>query len=104
MYEWAAQILIQMRKRVPLCSLPMKAMKPGSFVLTMNHKTRSLDQTYIEDYRVIFKKGNQLEVKSTTDKKIKMVHISDTKYLLPVDRLISKIPDCQMLVDRQTLG
>ena len=38
-------------------------------------------------------KGNQVEVAPAEGGKSQMVHITDVKYILPVDNIIAKLPD-----------
>ena len=53
------------------------------------------DPRYTGDYRIIsFPGKTQVEVVDSKGK-VKIVHILDVKYVLPTDRVISKLPDYQ---------
>ena len=41
-------------------------------------------------------KGNQVEVKSVQGRSTHFVHVSDLKYILPIDNVVSKIPDYKL--------
>ena len=53
------------------------------------------DPKYIGDYRVIAIKGNQVEVRDVKKGNLQKVHITDCKYIWPVDAVIKKIPNIE---------
>ena len=45
------------------------------------------------NYRIVSFKGNQVEVCKTEGGNTTWVHLTDIKYILPVDNVITKLPD-----------
>ena len=64
-------------------------------MLIKTHMAGTFDPTYIDDYRIISIKGNQVQMIPHHGGKSKTVRISGIKYILPVDNVISKIMDHQ---------
>ena len=53
------------------------------------------DPRYTSDYQIVsFPRKTQAEMVDSKGK-VKIVHISDIKYVLPPDRVISKLPEYQ---------
>ena len=50
---------------------------------------------YVGNYRIVSFKGNQVEVHKTEGGNTTWVHLTDVKYILPVDNVITKLPDYQ---------
>ena len=50
---------------------------------------------YVGNYRIVSFKGNQVEVCKTKGGNTTWVHLMDVKYILPVDNVITKLPDYQ---------
>ena len=68
-------------------------LKPGDMVMIRTHKGGQFQPMYKGYYRIISFKGNQVEVINIEkNKKSKMVHISDVKYVMPVDSIIPHLP------------
>ena len=65
----------------------------GDTVLIKNHTAGPFDPRYIRDYRIVSFKGNRIELIPSTGGKKKMEHISNIKYIMPVERYISQLPD-----------
>ena len=62
-------------------------------VMIRTHAEGQFQPVYKGYYRIISFKGNQVEVVNIEkDKKSKMVHISDVKYVMPVDSIIPHLP------------
>ena len=70
-------------------------------VLIKNHMAGPFDPNYISDYRIIFFKGNQVELIPSTGGRSKMEHINNIKYIMPAERYISQLPDYESF-GRQT--
>ena len=68
-------------------------LKPGDMIMIRTHKGGHFQPIYKGYYRIISFKGNQVEVINIEkNKKSKMVHISDVKYVMPVDSIIPHLP------------
>ena len=68
-------------------------LKPGDMVMIRTHKGGQFQPMYKGYYRIISFKGNQVEVINIEkNEKSKMVHISDVKYVMPVDSIIPHLP------------
>ena len=52
-------------------------------------------QPHVGNYRIVSFKGNQVEVHKTEGGNTTWVHLTDVKYILPVDNVITKLPDYQ---------
>ena len=66
-------------------------LKPGDMVMIRTHSEEQFKPLYKGYYRILSFKGNQVEILKINDKKgkkSKMVHISDVKYVNPVDSII----------------
>ena len=48
---------------------------------------------YVGNYRIVSFKGNQVEIWKTEGADTTWVHLTDMKYILPVDNVITKLPD-----------
>ena len=57
-------------------------LKEGDLVLIKDHTAKAFQPHYVGNYRIVSFKGNQ-------------VHLTDVKYILPVDNVITKLPDYQ---------
>ena len=73
----------------------------GDTVLIKNHTAGPFDPKYIGDYCIVSFKGNQVKLIHSTGGRSKMEHISNIKYIMPVERYISQLPDYESF-GRQT--
>ena len=74
--------------------IPTK-LKEGDLVLIEDHTAKAFQPCYIGNYRIVSFKGNQVEVHKTEGGNTTWVHLTDVKYILPVDNVINKLPDYQ---------
>ena len=70
-------------------------LKEGDLVLIKDHSAKVFQPRYIGNYRIVSFKGNQVEVCKTEGGNTTWVHLTDVKYILPVDNVITKLPDYQ---------
>ena len=75
-------------------SIPTK-LKEGDLVLIKDHTAKALQPRYVGNYRIVSFKGNQVEVHKTEGGNTTWVHLTDVKYILPVDNITNKLPDYQ---------
>ena len=81
------------KKRNAKAPIPDGKLSEGDSILLKDHITCVGDPRYNGDYQIIyFPTKTQANVVDSKGKE-KMVHISDIKYVLPADRVISKLPD-----------
>ena len=74
--------------------IPTK-LKEGDSVLIKDHTAKAFQPHYVGNYRIVSFKGNQVEVHKTEGGNTTWVHLTDVKYILPVDNVINKLPDYQ---------
>ena len=60
-----------------------------------DHTAKAFQPCYVGDYRIVSFKGNQVEVHKTEGGNTTWVHLTDVNYILPVDNVITKLPDYQ---------
>ena len=70
-------------------------LKEGDLVLIKDQTAKAFQPHYVGNYRIISFKGNQVEVHKTKGGNNTLVHLTDVKYILPVDSVIAKLPDYQ---------
>ena len=70
-------------------------LKEGDLVLLKDHTAKAFQPWYVGNYRIVSFKGNQVEVHKTEGGNTTWVHLTDVKYILPVDSVITKLPDYQ---------
>ena len=70
---------------------PIK-LKTEDMVMIKTHADGQFQPVYKGYYRIVSFKGNQVQVIPCEGGKPHFVHISDVKYILPVDNMISHIP------------
>ena len=70
-------------------------LKEGDLVLIKDHTAKAFQPQYVGNYRIVSFKGNQVEVHKTKGGNTTWVHLTNIKYILPVDNLITKLPDYQ---------
>ena len=80
-----------------------KTLKEGDLVLIRNHTAKSFEPRYVGDCCVVSLKGNQVEVKPVQGGSTHFVHVSDVKYVLPIDNVVNKIPDYKLFGQPATL-
>ena len=72
-------------------------LKEEDLILIKDHTAKVFQLHYVGNYRIISFKGNQVEVHKTKGGNTNWVHLTDIKYILPVDNVITKLPDYQSL-------
>ena len=70
-------------------------LREGDLVLIKDHTAKAFQPHYVGNYRIVSFKGNQVEVCKTEGGNTTWVHLTDIKYILPVDNVITKLPDYQ---------
>ena len=70
-------------------------LREGDLVLIKDHTAKAFQPHYVGNYRIVSFKGNQVEVHKTEGGNTTWVHLTDVKYILPVDNIITKLPDYQ---------
>ena len=104
MFEIAATNLKLARERGDPNDQPLSnKLQLGDFVLVQNHVRGPFDPKYIGDYRVVFIKGNQVEVQLVNGGPTEMKHIKHVKYILPTDRYLNQLPDYSAFGRKTTL-
>ena len=102
-YEVMAQNLkIASAKITDNVSLIPTKLKEGDLVLIKDHTAKAFQPHYVGNYRIVSFKGNQVEVHKTKGGNTTWVHLADVKYILPVDNVITKLPDYQSFGRRKT--
>ena len=95
-YEVTAQnFKIARTKITDNVSLIHTKLKEGDLVLIKDHTAKAFQSRYVGNYRIISFKGNQVEVHKTEGGNTTWVHLTDVKYIFPVDNVITKLPDYQ---------
>ena len=93
-YEVVAQNLkIAWAKIMDNISPVPTKLKEGDLVLIKDHTAKVFQPHYVGNYRVVSFKGNQVEVCKTEGGNTTWVHLTNAKYILPVDNVITKLPD-----------
>ena len=95
-YEVVAQNLKLAHAKITdnINPIPTK-LKEGDLVLNKDHTAKAFQPCYVGNYRIVSFKGNQVEVRETEGGNTTWVHLTDVKYILPVDDVINKLPDYQ---------
>ena len=95
-YEVVAQNLKMARTKIMAKFNPIPTkLKEGDLVIIKDHTAKAFQPCYVGNYRIVSFKGNQVEVHKTEGRNTTWVHIRDIKYILPVDIVITKLPDYQ---------
>ena len=95
-YEVVAQNLkIAQAKVTDKISLVPTKLKEGDLVLIKDHTAKAFQPHYVGNYRIVSFKENQVEVHKIEGGNTTWVHLTDVKYILPVDIVITKLPDYQ---------
>ena len=95
-YEVIAQNLKTMHTKITdnVNLVPTK-LREGDLVLIKDHTAKAFQPRYVGNYRVVSFKGSQVEIRKTEGGNTTWVHLTDVKYILPVDNVITKLPDYQ---------
>ena len=103
-YEMVAQNLKTACAKITdnINPVPTK-LKEEDFVLIKDHTSKAFQPHYVGNYRIVSFKGNQVEVHKTEGGNTTWVHLTDAKYILSVDNVITKLPDYQSF-GRRTKG
>ena len=75
-------------------------LKEGDLVLIKDHTAKAFQPHYVGNYRIVPFKGIQVEVRKTEGGNTTWVHLTDVKYILPVDNVIAKLPNYQSLAEK----
>ena len=75
-------------------SVPTK-LKEGDWVLIKDHTAKAFQPHYVSNYQIVSFKGIQVAVCKTKGGNTTWVHLTDVKYIFPVDNVITKLPDYQ---------
>ena len=95
-YEMVAQNLKLAYTRITDNINPISTkLKEGDLVLIKDHTAKAFQPRYVGNYRIVSFKGNQVEVHKTEGGNTTWVHLTDVKYIFPVDNVINKLPDYQ---------
>ena len=68
-------------------------LKEGDLVLVKDHMAKAFQPWYVGNYQIVSFGGNQVEVHKSKGGETTWVHITDVKYILPVDNIIKSIPE-----------
>ena len=68
-------------------------LKEGDLVLIKDYAAKAFQPHYVGNYRIVSFKGNQVEVCKTEGGNTTWVHLTDIKYILPEDNIITKLAD-----------
>ena len=95
-YEVVAQNLkIAQAKVMDNTNLVDTKLKEGDLAHIRDHTAKAFQPHYVGNYRIVPFKGNQVEVCKTEGGNTTWVHLTDVKYILPADSVITKLPDYQ---------
>ena len=78
-------------------------LKEGDFVLVKDHPAKAFQPQYVGNYQIVPFRGNQVEVHKSKGGETNWVHITDVKYILPVDNVIKNIPEYHNFGRKTTL-
>ena len=94
-YEVVAQNLKMACTKITDNINPIPTKLKEDLVLIKDHTAKAFQPCYVGSYRIVSFKGNQVEVCKTEGGNITWVHLTNVKYILPVDNVITKLPDYQ---------
>ena len=77
--------------------------KEGDLVLIKNNPKRAFQPRFLDNYRVIRIKGQQVEVWPAIEGDTKWAHITHVKPMLPADNVIASLPDYSAFGRKTTL-
>ena len=78
-------------------------LKEGALVLVKDHMVKAFQPQYVGNYWIVSFKGNQVEVHKSEGGETNWVHITDFKYIFPVENVIKNIPAYQNFGQKTTL-
>ena len=78
-------------------------LKEGDLVLVKDHTAKAFQPHYVGNYQIVSFKGNQVEVHKSEGGETNWVHITDVKYILPIDNVIKNIPEYHNFGRKTTL-
>ena len=93
-YEVVAQNLKIAQAKVTDNINPVPTKLKEDLVFIKDHTAKAFQPHYVGNYRIVSFKGNQVEVYKAEGGNTTWVHLTDVKYILPVD-VITKLPDYQ---------
>ena len=95
MYQIAAENLhkAQLKELLHSATQLSRTLQEGDFVLTKNHMAGPFEPRYVNPSRVIHLHGNQVKLAPATGGRSRMEHRKHVKYILPVERVISELPE-----------
>ena len=77
--------------------------KEGDLVLIKNNTKRGFEPRFLDNYRVIKVKGQQVEVRPAIGGDTKWAHITHVKPIFPADNIIASLPDYSTFGRKTTL-
>ena len=77
--------------------------KEGDLVLIKNNTKRGFQPRFLDNYRVVRIKGQQVEVRPAIGGDTKWAHITHVKPMLPADNVIASLPDYSAFGRKTTL-
>ena len=72
-------------------------------VLVKDHTAKAFQPRYMGNYHIVSFKGNQVEMCKSEGGDTSWVHITDIKYILPTDNIVTNIPNYQNFGRKTTL-
>ena len=72
-------------------------LKEGDLVLVKDHTAKAFQPRFKGNYRVVFQKGNQVEVRPAEGGETIKFHVTDVKKITSMDQAISQLPDYNKL-------
>ena len=67
--------------------------KTEDLIMIKRHDKKTFEPVYEGYYHVLKIRGNQVDAQAVQGGQVKTIHIKDVKVILPVDRVISEVPD-----------
>ena len=72
-------------------------LKEGDLVLIKDHTAKVFQPRFKGNHRVIFQKGNQVEIQPVEGGETVKFHVADIKKIMPVDHTVNQLPDYNKL-------
>ena len=92
-YQWAVTNLkLACEKRQPSLYIDPK-LKEEDLVFVKDHTAKAFQPRFKGNYRVVFQKGNQVEMKLAEGGETTRFYVTDIKKVIPVDQAIAQLPD-----------
>ena len=83
-------------KRQPNLYIDPK-LKEGDLVLVRDHMAKAFQPRFKGNYKVVFQKGNQVEIRPAEGGETIKFQMTDIKKVIPVDQAITQLPDYNKL-------